>query len=84
MVLEAAAAGLSDGASWLSLARGDPEALAEAWRLRRAVRRAGRLLDNAADYHQQWSRRLGAMTDGYQPGGEPADLARAGRISVLG
>ncbi len=84
MVLESAAAGLSDGASWLSLARGDPEALAEAWRLRRAVRRAGRLLENAADYHKQWNRTLAGIAGGYRPDGEPAEVAHAGRISLLG
>lgn len=83
-VLESAMSELSGSMSHLVLARGDPEALAEAWHLRRAVRRAGTLLQSASDYHTQWNRRLGGMSDGYQRGGEPAAVVPAGRISFLG
>ena len=40
-------------------ARGDPEALAEAWRLQRTVRRASALLESAAAYHAGWTELLG-------------------------
>ncbi len=83
-VLSAAAASLTDSVSWMSLARGDPEALAEAWRLRRITRRAGALLRHAADYHAQWRGLDAAANAGYRSGGEPAAAAPPGKISVLG
>jgi hypothetical protein len=83
-VLAAAASELMNQADSLSLARGDPDALAEAWKLRRAVRRAGGLLHHAAEYHVQWTRTLGARLDGYRPGGEAAPLLHPPRISLHG
>jgi len=59
---------------------GDAEDLAEAWHLQRAVRKAGKLLDNAADYQHRWARRMAAMTGGYRPGGQPPAAAHPGRI----
>ena len=64
--------------------RGDPEALAEAWRLQRSLRRAGVLLANAAAYHAQWSELLGAKTAGYRADGEAAEMPRTGRLSLRG
>ena len=81
-VLETAISEMAAGSSWLSQARGDPEALAEAWHLQRAVRRAGKLLENASDYHARWNRMLGSMTDGYRQGGEPAAVVHPGRICL--
>ena len=57
-------------------ARGDPETLAEAWRLQRNVRRAGVLLANAAAYHAGWNELLGVKTAGYRPGGQAAETPR--------
>jgi hypothetical protein len=81
-ILESAASELDGNLAALSLARGDPEALAECWRLRRAVRRAGALLENAAAYHREWDRMLGGMADGYVRGGEPAAVLRPGHIDL--
>jgi len=64
--------------------RGDPKALAEAWRLRRSVRRAGTLWANAAAYHAQWSELLGAKTAGYRADGQAAEMPRTGRLCLRG
>jgi hypothetical protein len=83
-VLAAAASELTGDAEWLRLARDDADALEEAWKLHRAVRRAGRLLDHASQYHIQWTRMLGSRVDGYQPGGEPAPLVHPPQINLRG
>jgi len=81
-VLRSAAAELSDPASWLGPAHRDPQALADAWHLRRALRRAGRLLESAHQYHAGWLRIRSAMTGGYHPGGAAAPLVPLGRINL--
>lgn len=82
--LTQAVTGLSVGAGWLGSARGDAEALAEAWRLARTVRRASRLLESANEYYAGWNRIRAAMVDGYEPGGQvPAPIA-SGTISLEG
>ena len=68
----------------LSKLVGDPEALAEAWRLRRNVRRAAALLDQAATYHNHWQGIVGVMSAGYGPGGRPADTTRPSRVCLRG
>ena len=83
-VLAAAASELSSDGDWPRVARGDPDTLTEAWKLERAVRRAGRLLDHASQYHIQWTRMLGTRVDGYQPGGEPAPLVHPPQINLRG
>jgi hypothetical protein len=83
-VLETAVAELADGASWLGQARGDPQAMAEAWHLSRAVRRAGKLLESAREYHARWSRIRSAMTEGYGHQGGAAPPVPPGRISLQG
>jgi hypothetical protein len=65
-----------------TLNHGDAEALAEAWRLRRTVRRAGLLLTSAADYHRRWQERLGIQTAGYGPDGRAGNSAVSGRLCV--
>jgi hypothetical protein len=63
---------------------GDPDALAEAWSLRRTVRRAAALLANAAAYHRDWQELVGVMTAGYGPGGRPGESPPSGRICLRG
>jgi hypothetical protein len=56
----------------------------EATRLQTVLRRAGRLLASASQYHAGWLRILSAMTGGYSPEGEAAPLRGIGRLSVEG
>jgi len=58
------------------------EALEEAWRLRRSIRRAGALLENAAAYHRGWTAVLAVKAAGYGPGGVPGDVVPASRVWV--
>src|SRR3954470_24776649 len=83
-VLEAAAQQLQALRPALHDARGDPETLAEAWRLQRNVRRAGVLLANASAYHTRWNELVGVQTAGYRPGGGAAESPRTGRVSLRG
>jgi hypothetical protein len=63
---------------------GNPAAFAEAWRLRRAVRRAAALLAKAAAYHHEWQELVGIMTAGYGPSGQAAESARPSRVCLQG
>src|SRR3954449_6669003 len=82
--LEAAAGRLAALQSSLPELAAHPDALAEAWRLRRTVRRAAALLANAAAYHQEWQELVGIMTAGYGPGGQAAESPRPGRVCLEG
>jgi hypothetical protein len=64
--------------------RGDPVALAEAHRLRFAVRHAGKLLETAQEFHTRWNHILGAMTGGYTQSGDPAPVIRRGQVCLTG
>jgi hypothetical protein len=66
------------------VAPGDVQARAEVRHLAAAVRQAGALLQNAADYHGGWNRWLGARTAGYQAGGVPAGMARPASVCLEG
>ncbi len=59
-------------------------ALEEARQLQRAVRRARMLLDAAFEFHRQWNRRLGALSGGYTPEGEPAAVNPGFRMVLRG
>ena len=83
-VLAEATSELTNNVEWLHGAVGDADALTEAWKLNRAVCRAGKLLDHAAEYHGRWTRMLATKVDGYQPGGEPAPLLHPPKISFEG
>jgi uncharacterized membrane protein YccC len=83
-VLEAAGRQLTEWQPKLAAESGNPEALAEAWRLRRSFRRTERLLQSAGDFHQNWSHLRGAMTGGYTRSGDPAAVLHGHRISVHG
>jgi hypothetical protein len=59
-------------------------ALEEALRLKATVRRAGRLLQNAAEYHARWRQAVGAICAGYTASGAPATALRTGRLCLRG
>jgi hypothetical protein len=82
--LESAARRLLALRPGLNESAGDAEMLAEAWRLRRGVRRAGVLLENAATYHGGWTALLGLQLTGYRPGGLPGEVTPAGRVWMQG
>jgi hypothetical protein len=67
-----------------SPAQAEPDASAEGRRLHAAVRRARCLLEAAATYHQNWARRMGAMSAGYDGRGEPALVERGRRLILQG
>jgi hypothetical protein len=48
--------------------------------LRAEVMRASRLLQNLARFYRGWERILGTMSGGYTASGNPAPVARQGRI----
>jgi hypothetical protein len=48
--------------------------------LRAEVMRASRLLQNLARFYRGWERILGAMSGGYTASGNPAPVARQGRL----
>jgi hypothetical protein len=83
-VLEGAVRDLTRLRPALGASPGDPEALAEAWRLQVAVRRAGALLAGASAWHDGWRGVLGSKTAGYGPGGHPGDTPRSGRLCLTG
>jgi hypothetical protein len=68
----------------LSTSNNSPETLAEARRLRGAVRRAGALLANAAEYHHRWQEWIGVRTSGYGPDGVPGETVHAARLCLRG
>ena len=53
-------------------------------RVHAEVVRASRLLDNLSGYFRGWERVLGAMSAGYTAAGDPAPVARQGRLSCRG
>lgn len=83
-ILEATGRQLTEWQPRLAEQAGNPEALAEAWRLRRSFRRTERLLQNAGDFHHNWIRLRGAMTGGYTASGEAAPVLHGHRISLQG
>jgi len=82
--LERACSVIAEFRPWLSEVQGDPDALAEAYRLQFAVRHAARLLESAWQYHAKWNRILGAMTGGYTRRGDPAPVIRPARVCLTG
>jgi len=83
-ILEATGRQLAEWQPRLADAAGDPEALAEAWRLRNSFRRAERLLQSAGEFHSNWLRVRGAMTGGYTASGDSAPIVHGHRISLQG
>jgi len=83
-VLEATGRQLSEWQPRLAEQAGNPDALAEVWRLRRSFRRTERLLQNAGAFHWNWACLRGAMTGGYTSSGEAAPVLSRHRISLQG
>lgn len=81
--LESCTGVLSAAVEKLRSIGGDPDA-AEARRLYLAVRKATKLLQNAADYHAGWISWLDARTGGYGASGEPERMARRRLVCVRG
>jgi len=81
-MLEAAGRQLTDWQSRLRPSSGDAPALEEARRLRASLLRAGRLLEGASSFHNNWMRLRGAMSGGYTERGEPSLVNHGSRISV--
>jgi hypothetical protein len=52
--------------------------------LRTEVLRAGRLLRSLASFYHGWERILGTMSGGYTASGDPAPVARNGRLCCRG
>ena len=82
VLLETAGRQMADCYSSLGEARGDAAAIEEAWRVRRSFLRAGKLLQNAASFHENWMSIRGSLTGGYTSRGEPAPVRHAGRICL--
>jgi hypothetical protein len=82
-MLASAGRKMSELAPGLAAARGDAQAMEEAWKVRRTLQRAGKLLDNAARFHENWTAIRGAMTGGYTPSGEPAPVRHPGRVFLV-
>lgn len=60
------------------------EARAMAYALRTEVLRARRLLQSLAGFYQGWERVLGTLSGGYIASGDPAPVARLGRLYCRG
>jgi hypothetical protein len=83
-ILEGAVRHLAALQPALGAGNNSPETLAEARRLLGAVRRAGALLANAAEYHHRWQEWIGVRTSGYGPDGVPGETAHAARLCLRG
>ena len=83
-LLKTAAAAVSACLPQLRRSKGTQDEMDEAQRLRLAVRHAKRLLEGAAEFHQNWNRRLGALSGGYTRRGEPAAVELGSRMQMEG
>jgi hypothetical protein len=83
-LLETAVSAVSACLPHLRSSKGTQDEVDEAQRLRLAVRHAKRLLEGAAEFHQNWIRRWGALSGGYTGRGEPADLELGSRMQIEG
>jgi hypothetical protein len=81
-LLESATRQMEDCQARIGEAQGDAAAIEEAWRVRRSFERAGKLMENAARFHDNWMQLRGSITGGYTNRGEPAPVRHAGRICV--
>jgi hypothetical protein len=62
----------------------DAAARAGLLKLREAVRRVARLVENAAEFHLGWAQCAAVATAGYTAQGEPGQANCSGRLSVEG
>jgi hypothetical protein len=83
-VLESAGRQLLEWQPRLAEQAGNAEALAEAWHLRRSFQRTERLLQNAGDFHRNWTLLRGTLTGGYTATGQAAPVDHGHRISLQG
>ncbi len=81
-LLESAGRRMMEFRTGMAAAQGDPAAIEEAWRVRRSFLRAGKLLEHAARFHENWTAIRGAMTGGYTHRGEPAPIRHPGRVCL--
>ncbi|MGD0870523.1 MAG: hypothetical protein ABSB88_13280 [Bryobacteraceae bacterium] len=82
--LERAISGLNDCRRGIRPGVTNADVRARVRQLRAELRHAGRLLESAADFYRGWERILGAMSGGYTAGGEPAPVARTGKLYCQG
>jgi hypothetical protein len=82
--LERAVSGLNSCRRGMRPGLTDADLIAKVRQLRTELRHAGRLLESAADFYRGWERILGVMSGGYTAGGEPARVARTGRVHCEG
>jgi hypothetical protein len=82
--LERAVSGLNDYRREIRPGLADTDMRTKVRELRADLRHAGRLLESAADFYRGWERILGAMSGGYTAGGEPAAVARTGKLYYQG
>lgn len=87
--LEACLAALGTAAESLrecrsALPAGNPGLLRQARGLQAAIRRAGSLLNTAAEYHGKWLQILCETMAGYTAGGTPGEVSCNARISLEG
>jgi plasmid stabilization system protein ParE len=82
--LERAVSELAEFRSKGAAVPGNGGARSAAYGLRAEVRRAAGLLQSLADFYHGWERILGAMSAGYTATGDPAAVARRGRLYCRG
>jgi len=82
--LQRAVSELADFRSNYAVAPASVDARSTAYGLRAEVLRAARLLQSLADFYRGWERILGAMSAGYTATGDPAAVARRGRLYCRG
>jgi|SRR5690242_5552784 hypothetical protein len=83
--LDACAHDLESAIGQLSAFRpnpGDAQALEQAWHVRRSFLRARKLMESAAEFHENWARVRGAISGGYTATGEAASIVHQGRICL--
>jgi hypothetical protein len=61
-----------------------PEAAVANRAIHRSIRKAGRLIEGAAQYHRGWNQRLRSLLYGYAADGHPAAVGHACRWSLEG
>jgi hypothetical protein len=83
-MLQSTISELVNPGSWLTAAQGNPDALAEAWELQRAVRRAGKLVQHASEYQRNRMRTVGRALDGYGPDRGTSAVIAPSRIYLHG
>jgi hypothetical protein len=84
VALGAAQAALEECTPELPRHAGDPELLAQAVRLRLAVRKAACLQQTATEHHRRWFQILRAKLGGYTALGSPPEISGVARVWLQG